>query len=32
MLLSKRGGKWLIIKGHNTGILGNPGVDWKPTG
>lgn len=31
MLLSKRGGKWLIIKGHNTRILGNPGVDWKPT-
>jgi uncharacterized protein (TIGR02246 family) len=31
MLLSKRNGRWLIIKGHNTRIIGNTGVDWKPT-
>jgi uncharacterized protein (TIGR02246 family) len=31
MLLSKRDGVWLIIKGHNTRIVGDTGVDWKPT-
>ena len=31
MILSKRGGQWLIIKGHNTRIVGDTGVDWKPT-
>jgi uncharacterized protein (TIGR02246 family) len=31
MLLSKRDGQWLIIKGHNTRIVGDTGVDWKPT-
>jgi uncharacterized protein (TIGR02246 family) len=31
MILSKRNGAWLIIKGHNTRIVGDAGVDWKPT-
>lgn len=31
MILSKRAGRWLIIKGHNTRIVGETGVDWKPT-
>lgn len=31
MILGKRDGRWLIIKGHNTRIVGNTGVDWKPT-
>ena len=31
MILSKRDGQWLITKGHNTRIVGNTGVDWKPT-
>lgn len=31
MIFSKRDGRWLIIKGHNTRIVGNTGVDWKPT-
>ena len=31
MILSKRREKWLIIKGHNTRIVGDTGVDWKPT-
>jgi len=31
MLISKRDGKWLIIKGHNTRIVGPNDVDWKPS-
>lgn len=31
MIFSKRADTWLIIKGHNTRIVGNTGVDWKPT-
>lgn len=31
MILSKRDGRWLIIKGHNTRIIGETGVDWRPT-
>ena len=31
MILSKRDGRWLIIRGHNTRIVGDTGVDWRPT-
>jgi uncharacterized protein (TIGR02246 family) len=31
MILSKLGGRWRIIKGHNTRIVGETGVDWRPT-
>ena len=31
MILSERNGRWLIIKGHNTRIVGNNDLDWKPT-
>lgn len=30
MILSKRDGRWLIIAGHNTRIVGETGVDWRP--
>jgi uncharacterized protein (TIGR02246 family) len=30
MILSKRDGQWLIVKGHNTRIVGENDVDWTP--